>query len=60
MHDDNQPNFQEATLRDLFAVHCLSPLIEDDLQSNNRKLYADQIAKNAYLIADAMMKEREV
>lgn len=58
MHDDNQPNFQEVTLRDLFAIHCLPPLIESALELDHKSWAAT--AAHAYLIADTMMKEREV
>lgn len=52
------------TLRDYFAAAALPTAIEHELQLRSNQILPppfryDQVAKSAYLVADAMLVERE-
>ena len=68
-HQHGMHNPQEGmTLRDYFAAKALSTILgqydftffEDDDDEKDEDKFALIVAKNAYAMADAMMKAREV
>lgn len=56
---DNNPQPEEKTLRDEFAMSAVSGLTTATDQDGTWFFDAEDIATEAYLIADAMMKARE-
>jgi hypothetical protein len=46
------------TLRDYFAAKAMQEFL-DEIYSQSDQAWFDQIAKNAYRMADTMMKARE-
>lgn len=55
-------NAEIETLRDKFAMYALNSLLEHELKRDDLIIQArrSMLASNAYLIADAMLKAREV
>jgi hypothetical protein len=50
---------QGMTLRDYFAAKAMQEFL-DEIYSQSDQAWFDQIAKNAYRMADTMLKAREV
>jgi hypothetical protein len=67
MHYDLADNEHGLTMRDYFAAKALSTILgqydftffEDDKDEKEGETFALIVAKNAYEMADAMMKARE-
>jgi hypothetical protein len=57
MHYDLADNEHGLTLRDYFAAKAMQEFL-DEVGSQSDQAWFDQIAKNAYRMADTMMKAR--
>ena len=53
--DNTHPEWSGMTLRDYFAAKAMQGLLASDVYAPK-----DKFAENAYAMADAMMKAREV
>jgi len=54
---DGIESYKGMTLRDYFAGQALSGLVADEVLGD--EIDATGVAKRCYLVADAMLKERE-
>ena len=58
VYTQENEKFNGMNLRDYFAAKAMQGFL-DEVGSQSNQEWFDQIAKNAYRMADAMMKARE-
>ena len=58
-HPDTPPEYDGMTLRDYFAAKAMQATVDAWIQRSIYPPTDDEVARNAYVIADAMLKARE-